>query len=103
MQVNPVSAIRPLRIRQKPVAASGRDNTSAAGVWPGEIATLPAHIASAALQRTARYGAHSEYATQLLAGRHASDETHLERQQHLAQYASAADNERKFHSWSVSV
>ncbi|KZM51088.1 hypothetical protein [Labrenzia sp. OB1] len=103
MQVNPVSAIRPLRIRQKPVATSSQDSTSAASIWPGEIATLPAHIASAALNRTAHHDAHSQYATQLLASRSAADETRLERQQHLAQYESVADNERNFHSWSVSV
>ncbi|POF32767.1 hypothetical protein [Roseibium marinum] len=103
MQVNPVSAIRPLRIRQKPVTASNPDRASAAAARFGEIDALPAHIAATALKRDAHHGAHSEYAAQLLAGRDASAETHLERRQHLAQYASAADNERKFHSWSVSV
>ncbi|WP_133192668.1 hypothetical protein [Labrenzia sp. 011] len=103
MQVTPVSAIHSLRIRQKPVAPSGRDRTSTTAARFREIDALPAHVASAALQRDAHHGAHSEYATQLLAGRDTIAETPLERQQHLAQYATAAEDGRTFHSWSVSV
>jgi len=105
MQVNPVSAIHALRIRPKPVTApaSNSESASAGNGAFGETGMVPAHVASAALRRDSYHGAHAEYAAQLLADRYASAETHLERQQHLAQYASAAEEERKFYSYSVSV
>lgn len=105
MQVRPVSAIHPLRIRPKPVTApvSNPDMNAASDSRFADLGMVPAHIAAAALGRDARHGTHAEYAAQLLADRCADEESWLERQRHLAQYASAAEEERRFYSYSVSI
>ncbi|MCX2724946.1 hypothetical protein [Roseibium salinum] len=105
MQVRPVSAIHPLRIRPKPVTApaSQPDMNAASGTRFSDIGMVPAYIAAEVLRRDARQGAHAEYATQLLADRYAEERSWLERQRHLAQYASAAEEEDRFCSYSVSI
>ncbi|WP_157139931.1 hypothetical protein [Roseibium aggregatum] len=100
MQVRPVSAIHPMRIRQKPVTAPTERTgfgSASNGLFSG-LDAVPAHIAAHASRRDAYHGAHAEYATQLLAGDGPDEETWLERRLHVAQYASAADDgdERSF-------
>ncbi len=103
MQVTPVSAIHALRIRQKPVVAPASDfdmpRTSAANF--GGLEFAPAHVASAALQRDVYHGDHAEYAAQLLADRYPAEETSLERQRHVAHYASAEEADER--SYTVSL
>jgi hypothetical protein len=89
-----------MRIRQKPVTAPvGQTGFGSAsnGLFSA-LDAVPAHIAEHASRRDAYHGAHAEYATQLLAGDSIDEETWLERRQHVAQYASAADDgdERSF-------
>jgi hypothetical protein len=102
MQVRPVSAIHPLRIRQKPFVAPVSNQDSQAASNAGEFSTVPAYIAASALQRDAYHGSHAEYATQLLADQ-AHSETVLERNQHLAQYSSASTQQPEQHTYSISV
>ncbi len=106
MQVRPVSAIHPMRIRQKPVTApterTGFGSTSNGQI--GALDAVPAHLAAQASQRDAYYGAHAEYATQLLAGDSFDEQTWLERRQHVAQYASAAeDGDERSYTISLSA
>ena len=104
MQVRPVSAIHPMRIRQKPVTALAEQTgfgSSSGGLFGAQDA-VPAHVAARALGRDAYHGAHAEYATQLLAGDGLDGETWLERRQHVAQYASAAED-RDEHSFTISL
>ncbi|WP_415714962.1 hypothetical protein [Roseibium sp.] len=101
MQVRPISAIHPLRIRQKPIVVPASHPEQPATAT-SDFPTIPAHIAASAMQRDAYHGAHAEYATQLLAD-HAAPETYLERDQHLAQYASASARQSDPHTYSISV
>jgi hypothetical protein len=102
MQVRPVSAIHPLRIRQKPIVAPVSNQDSQAASSAGDFPTVPAFIAASALQRDGYHGSHAEYATQLLADQ-AHFETTLERNQHLAQYSSASTQQPDQHTYSISV
>jgi hypothetical protein len=104
MQVTPVSAIHALRIRQKPTVAPASDakQTSTANGRFGDMALIPAHIASAALQGETNHGAHAEYATQLLANHPDHPETRLEQHLHLQQYQAAA-KEQEEDSYTVSL
>ncbi|QFT29347.1 hypothetical protein FIV00_02500 [Labrenzia sp. THAF82] len=104
MQVRPVSAIHALRIRQKP-SADFVPNSDLFGVSEGTFAgvdMMPAHLAAEELQRDLHAGSHAEYATQLLASRNMSAETEMERQQHLAQYATASEDSEET-SFTISL
>lgn len=103
MQVTPVSAIHALRIRQKPVVAPASDPkpTSTATDRFGDMAKIPAHIASAALRHDGYHGAHAEYATQLLASHQDYPETRLEQDLHRQQYQAAEEQEER--SFTISM
>ncbi|WP_298963926.1 hypothetical protein [uncultured Roseibium sp.] len=104
MQVRPVSAIHALRIRQKP-SAEFVPNSDLFTVSEGtfsDIDLMPAHLAAEELQRDLHAGSHAEYATQLLAGRDMSVESEMERQLHLAQYATATEDSES-HSFTISL
>ena len=104
MQVTPVSAIHPLRIRQKPVFAPATSQEApAASTRFGDMTPPPAHVASAALQKDGYHGTHAEYATQLLTSHQDYPETGLERHLHLQQYESAAAHEQDEHSYTISM
>jgi hypothetical protein len=104
MQVKPVSAIRPLRIRQRPVAdyIPNPDLFTLPADAFG-IDRMPAHVAHAELQRDLHAGSHAEYATQLLASRDLGYETDMERRQHLAQYAAAGEDDERSFTVSLSA
>ncbi|MES0885062.1 hypothetical protein [Roseibium sp. SCP14] len=104
MQVTPVSAIHALRIRQKPTVAPASDEkqTSTANGRFGDMAMIPAHLASAALQRETSHGAHAAYAIQLLASHPDHPETRMERHLHVQQYQAAAQ-EQEEDSYTVSL
>ncbi|MEM9633365.1 MAG: hypothetical protein AAGA50_18685 [Pseudomonadota bacterium] len=104
MQVTPVSAIHAMRIRQKPtvVPVSDEKQSSTANGRFGDMAMIPAHIASAELQRESNHGAHAEYATQLLAGHPDYPESRMEQHLHLQQYQAAAQ-EQEEDSYTVSL
>lgn len=104
MQVKPVSAIRPLRIRQKPVADYvPNPDLFAQSLGAFGIDRMPSHIAYAQLQRDLHAGSHAEYATQLLASRDYGYETEMERRQHLAQYAAASEDDDRSYTVSLSA
>lgn len=102
MQVRPVSAIHPLRIRQKPIVVPASSENQQATNNAGDFPTIPTYIAASALKQDAHHSAHAEYATQLLADQ-ALSETYLDRGQHLAQYASASSRQASQHTYSISV
>ena len=69
-----------------------------------DLPMVPVHVASAALHNT-YHGAHTEYATQLLAGREFHPETLLEREDHVRQYAAASayEDDERAHTVSLSA
>jgi len=104
MQVKPVSAIRPLRIRQRPVADYiPNPDLFAQSIGAFGIDRMPAHIAHTELQLDLHAGSHAEYATQLLASRDFGRETEMERRQHLAQYAAAGEDDERSYTVSLSA
>ncbi|WP_428670899.1 hypothetical protein [Roseibium sp.] len=104
MQVRPVSAIHPLRIRSKQMTEPvTRQETSPGGGRFDGTGMIPAHIAASALACDTQHGAHAEYAAQLLADPYAEEATELERRRLMAHYTAAEEEERTFTSYTISI
>ncbi|MEP3278341.1 MAG: hypothetical protein ABJN26_00155 [Stappiaceae bacterium] len=105
MQVNPISAIHALRIRQNPVVAptSNSDVQAAGGRQFNDPSTVPAYIVADASRRDPHHGERAEYTTQLLASHQGVGKTYLEQRAHLAQYSSAATREPEQLTHTISL
>lgn len=105
MHVNPVSAIHPLHIRQKPIVApqSETDGQAAAGSPFDSNLTIPAHSAAYGSHRQGYHGDRAEYATQLLAESGHVSETRLEQRAQFEKYASSAEQRSGPQSHTVSL
>lgn len=102
MQIQPIAAIRPLRIRPKQIDAvtPARDQQH-----PSENSFQTPDMArhAASQSETAYHGAQSEYSAQLLANRLSSSQTEMDRTAHLAQYGTANRTQPTATRLSVSV